>query len=158
MRTAIVDAPIDTSALLQEVSGPHVGATILFVGTVRDFNEGRPVTGIEYSTYRSMAERELKSIVDEASQRFATHSIAVEHRVGELGIGDASVAIAVAHERRGQAYDASRYIIEELKRRLPVWKLELYVDGTRDWVHASGVGRGASGAAPDAGRQERRDA
>jgi molybdopterin synthase catalytic subunit len=151
MRTAIVDAAIDITALLHEVSGPAVGATVLFVGTVRDFNEGRPVTGIEYSTYRAMAERELKTIVEEASRRFETEAIVAEHRVGELAIGDASVAIAVAHERRGQAYEASRFIIEELKSRLPVWKLELYTDGTREWVNASGVERAASGNDAGAG-------
>jgi molybdopterin synthase catalytic subunit len=144
VRTAIIDAPIDAAALLTEVSSPATGATVLFVGTVRDFNEGRPVSGIEYSTYRSMAERELEAIAGEASVKFETRAIVVEHRVGTLALGDASVAIAVAHARRAQAYDASRFIIEELKQRLPVWKLEHYTDGSREWV-ASGIGIRESG-------------
>ena len=138
MRTALTDQPIDTAALVAEVSREGNGATLLFIGTVRDINDGRSVTGIEYSAYRSMAEREMADIVREASERFATPDIVVEHRLGELTIGDASVAIAVAHPRRGAAYDASRYVIEQLKKRVPIWKLEHYLDGTREWVNASG--------------------
>jgi molybdopterin synthase catalytic subunit len=80
----------------------------------------------------------MADIVREASDKFGTSDIIVEHRLGELTVGDASVAIAVAHARRGAAYDASRYVIEQLKKRVPIWKLELYVDGTREWVGAGG--------------------
>lgn len=134
MRSAIVSRPLDPAALLAEVSGPSNGASILFVGTVRNVNDGREVTGIDYSAYLPMAERELAAIVAEAAARFATTHIAVEHRLGHLALLDASVVIAVAHPRRAAAYDASRYIIEELKRRVPIWKREEYVDGTREWV------------------------
>jgi molybdopterin synthase catalytic subunit len=138
MRSALTDQRIDTAGLVAEVSREANGATLLFIGTVRDINDGRSVTGIEYSAYRSMAEREMADIVREASDKFATPDIVVEHRLGELAIGDASVAIAVAHPRRGAAYDASRYVIEQLKKRVPIWKLEHYLDGTREWVNASG--------------------
>jgi molybdopterin synthase catalytic subunit len=138
MRSALTDQRIDTAGLVAEVSREANGATLLFIGTVRDINDGRSVTGIEYSAYRSMAEREMADIVREASDKFATLDIVVEHRLGELAIGDASVAIAVAHPRRGAAYDASRYVIEQLKKRVPIWKLEHYLDGTREWVNASG--------------------
>src|SRR4249920_811725 len=141
MRTAIVDAPIDTAALIRDVGRSANGATLLFIGTVRDVNDGRPVTGLEYSAYRSMAERELADIAREASERFGSDDIAIEHRLGTLELGDASVAIAVAHPHRGAAYDASRYVIEQLKQRVPIWKLEHYVDGTREWVNA---GNGAA--------------
>lgn len=136
MRTALTDSPIDTAALVAEVSRGANGATLLFIGTVREVNEGRPVTGIEYSAYRSMAERELAAVASEAAEQFTTNDIVVEHRLGTLEIGDASVAIAVAHPHRGRAYDASRYVIEQLKKRVPIWKLEHYVDGTREWVGA----------------------
>ena len=142
MRTAIVDHVIDASALLTEVGNARNGATLLFLGTVRDVNEGRAVTGIEYTAYRSMAEREMSVIVGEACARFGTDDIVVEHRLGVLELGEASVGIAVAHPRRGHAYDASRFIIEELKKRVPIWKLEHYVDGTREWVGAGGVDAG----------------
>ena len=139
MRTAIVDHELDAAELLDEVARDSNGATVLFVGTVRDNNAGRPVTGIEYACYGPMATRELSSICTEAAERFATVDIAVEHRIGHLAVGEASVAIAVAHARRAAAYEASRYIIEQLKRRVPIWKREEYADGTREWVDPTAV-------------------
>src|SRR5690242_20767590 len=136
MRSAIVERTIDPMALTAEVSARGNGAAILFLGTVRDSNDGRAVTGIEYASYKSMAERELSAIVHEASREFRTDDIAVEHCVGTLAIGDVSVAIAVAHPHRGAAYDASRYVIEQIKTRVPIWKREHYADGTREWVGA----------------------
>lgn len=134
MRTAIVDRPIDAAALMAEVAQRANGAIVLFVGTVRDMNDGRAVNGMEYTAYQSMAERELSDIAGEAADRFATDDVVVEHRLGVLELGDASVVIAVAHPHRGAAYDASRYVIEQLKQRVPIWKKEQYVDGTREWV------------------------
>lgn len=138
MRSAIVERPIDPGTLTAEVAGDGHGATILFLGTVRDTNDGRRVTGIEYSAYRGMAERELAAIVSEAAARFGTIGVVVEHRIGVLEIGEASVAIAVAHPHRGAAYDTSRYVIEQIKRRVPIWKREHYADGTREWVDPTG--------------------
>jgi molybdopterin synthase catalytic subunit len=136
MRAAIVHRAIDVPALIARVSSPANGATLLFVGTVRDVNDGRAVLGIEYRAYESMAHRELTDIVREAAERFGTEDVAAEHRVGALELGEVSVAIVVAHPHRGDAYEASRYVIEEIKRRLPIWKLERYADGTREWVAA----------------------
>ena len=147
MRSAIVERPIDAAALVAEVASVTNGATLLFLGTVRETNDGRDVSGMDYTAYRGMAERELADIVREASLRFETSDVVVEHRLGTLGLGDASVAIAVGHPHRGKAYDASRYIIEELKKRVPIWKLEHYVDGTREWVAADGSKRAPQGEA-----------
>ena len=129
--------PIDPAALVREVAGPANGAILLFLGVVRDVNDGRAVTGIDYSAYESMAEREMRDIVGEAAERFGTGDLVIEHRLGELALEEASVGIAVAHPRRGGAYEVSRWLIEELKRRVPIWKREQYVDGTREWVDAS---------------------
>jgi molybdopterin synthase catalytic subunit len=148
VRTAVVDRVIDPCALLAEVARDSNGATVLFVGTVRDINDGRPVSGIEYSAYRSMAERELGDIVNEACSRYGTTDIVVEHRLGMLELREASVAIAVAHPHRGAAYEASRYVIEELKARVPIWKREHYVDGTREWVDAATPAVRASDGVP----------
>ena len=134
IRCALVTTPIDPAALLAEVTTPATGATTLFVGTVRDVNEGRAVTGIEYSAYTAMALEEMERIVREASLQFDGVRVAVEHRIGLLVLQEISVAIAVAHARRTPAIDAGRFIIEELKRRVPVWKQEQYVDGERAWV------------------------
>ena len=134
MRSAIVSRPIDPSRLLDEVRATSNGATVLFAGSVRDVNDGRAVTGIDYQAYPAMASEELARIVGEACARFDTTHVVAEHRVGTLLLGDVSVAVAAAHPRRGGAFDAARYVIEQIKVRVPVWKLEHYVDGTREWV------------------------
>ncbi|HEY3286703.1 MAG TPA: molybdenum cofactor biosynthesis protein MoaE [Gemmatimonadaceae bacterium] len=146
MRTALVGTPLDIAAIAAEVSAPTSGALSLFVGTVRNVNDGRPVDGIEYNAYAPMAERELADLASEAARRFGTDHIVIEHRTGYLALGDASVAIAVAHPHRANALDATRWIIESLKQRVPIWKLEHYTDGTRQWVvqgHGHGVVQGA---------------
>ena len=136
MRSAIVHHPIDVAALVGEVAASANGATVLFTGTVRDLSEGRAVSGIDYDAYETMAAEELARIVREASERFGTPHVVAEHRVGSLGLGEVSVAIAAGHPRRAGAFDAARYVIEEIKLRLPVWKQELFTDGTREWVDA----------------------
>lgn len=139
MRVALVHGPLDPAALLAEVAGVANGASLVFVGTVREVNDGRAVSGIEYTAYETMAGRELEAITHEAVLRYGTDDVVVEHRLGRLALGEASVVIAVAHPHRAEAYDASRFIIEELKRRVPIWKREEYVDGTRDWVDPTAV-------------------
>ena len=134
MRSALVTRELDPAALLREVATTGCGATALFVGTVRDVHDGRAVAGMDYEAYAAMAERELAAIVAEAVSRFDTDQVVCEHRVGTLGLGDASVAIVVAHAQRAPAFDACRFVIEELKRRVPIWKREHYADGTREWV------------------------
>lgn len=134
MRTAVVERPLDPAALLAEVSSTASGASTLFVGTVRRVNDGKDVTGIDYTAYGRMAESEMARIVTEAAGRFGTERIVVEHRVGSLALGEASIVIAVSHARRAAAMDAQRFLIEEIKRRVPVWKREHYADGTREWV------------------------
>ena len=137
MRAAIVNRPLDATALLAEVASDAHGATTLFVGTVRNVNSGRAVSGIEYSAYDAMAIVELQRILDETALRFTDVSVVVEHRVGTLALQEASVIIATAHAHRAPALDAQRYVIEELKKRVPVWKREHYTDGTREWVGAA---------------------
>lgn len=90
--------------------------------------------GIDYSAYASMAQREMELIAREASERFGTPHIVMEHRIGYLALTDVSIAIAVSHARRTPAMDAVRYAIEEVKKRVPIWKREHYIDGTREWV------------------------
>lgn len=131
---AIVTAPIDVSELLARVSGESAGAVTLFLGTVRNANDGRTVTGIDYEAYGAMAESELQAIANEVAANIPGASIAVEHRVGTLVLGDISVAIAAAHAHRAQAYDASRATIEAIKKRVPIWKREHYTEGDWQWV------------------------
>lgn len=133
-RCRVVEEPIDAAALLAGAAGPGDGCAILFLGTVRDRNEGREVGHLEYRAYRPMAERVLEEIVREAEGRWEVGEMRVVHRVGRLEIGEASVAIVVAAPHRGDAYEASRYVIEELKKRVPIWKREGYLEGDSEWL------------------------
>ncbi len=125
---------VDVAALHGAVSHAGAGAVASFVGVVRDVNEGAAVVGIDYQAYAAMADRELGAILDEAAERWPGVRAAAVHRVGYLAVGEASVAVAASSPHRGAAFDACRYVVEELKRRVPVWKREHYADGRREWV------------------------
>lgn len=131
---AITSDAIDTAAVLAQVADMGAGAVLLFLGTVRGENDGRAVTGMRYDAFPEMAERVLHEIVDEAATRYSLEQVYAVHRTGELELGAISVAIAVASAHRAAAYDASRYVIEEIKQRLPVWKHEHYVEGESQWL------------------------
>ena len=131
---AVTDQPLDAARLLADSVSAEDGAALLFWGVVRNKNDGRPVAHLEYHAYAEMAERVMQRIAEEAVSRFGVSEVRVVHRVGRLEIGDASVAISVASPHRAEAYEASRYVIEELKKRVPVWKREGYIDGDTDWV------------------------
>jgi molybdopterin synthase catalytic subunit len=148
MRTELVDHAISPGVLVAEVASAGSGATTLFLGTVRDVNDGRAVTGIEYSAYTEMAARELRAIAAEAVERFGTEHVVVEHRLGHLALGEVSVGIAVSHGRRAPSMDAARYIIEQLKKRVPIWKREHYADGTREWVDPTRTSQAAPSGRP----------
>lgn len=138
MRTAeITNAPIEPEAVLRQVGTLDDGAVLLFLGRVRRTNEGRAVTGMRYDAYHAMAGEVLQAIVAEAAERWGLEDVVAVHRVGELDLGEVSVATAVAAPHRGHAYAASRFIIEELKRRLPVWKLEHYQAGETRWLEGA---------------------
>lgn len=126
--------PIQTEEILKSIRTASDGAVVLFLGVVRDQNEGRVVEGIEYEAYQEMAVSVLTAIAREAGESADTERIAVAHRTGELEVGEVSLVIAVGTPHREEAYQASRYIIEEIKKRLPVWKKERFTDGETIWV------------------------
>ncbi len=130
----ITSDPLDPARLLARVGSPEDGAVLLFLGTVRNHADGRSVSGMQYEGYREMALEVLGRIAEEASERFSTPNLAVTHRLGALEIGEVSVVVAVSSPHRAEAYGASRYVMEEIKRRLPVWKKEFYVEGAAEWV------------------------
>ena len=141
---------IDPAEVLAHVGSDRDGATLLFLGVVRDHADDRPVSGMRYDAYEEMAGEVLSKIAAEAAERLGTDRVAVVHRFGELAIGEVSVAIAVSSPHREEAYEASRYVIEQLKERLPVWKKEHYVDGVSEWVEGNVPPGTASGAEPAA--------
>ncbi len=128
--------PLDPALLVAAVASVATGATVLFLGTVRDHAHGKSVDGLEYTAYEAMAADELQRVVAEAIERFPGTRLAVEHRLGDLRPGDVSVAVAAAHAHRAAAFDAARYVIEELKARVPIWKREQFAGGERKWVRA----------------------
>ncbi len=136
MRAWITAEPISAKQLLEAVGDPEDGAVLLFLGTVRCQNQGREVRGMRYEAYQDMAQRTLNQIAREAVVRVGVERIAVAHRIGELSVGDISVGIAISTPHRAEAYEGSRYIIEEIKRRLPVWKKEQYAAGEARWLGA----------------------
>ena len=155
----VVEDPIDPASLLADAGGDEDGAVLLFLGTVRDHADGRPVTGMRYDAYRDMAVAVLRDIAGEAAELAGNDRVAVVHRVGELAIGDVSVAVLVSSAHRDAAYRASRHVIEEIKKRLPVWKKEFYADGPAAWVegvdpsaHLRGSSAGAAAGTSGEGR------
>ncbi|HET7789421.1 MAG TPA: molybdenum cofactor biosynthesis protein MoaE [Gemmatimonadales bacterium] len=129
--------PILVGPLLAAVSAPERGGTALFLGSVRS-GAGEDVTGIEYSGYEDMVEAEFGRIVAEAGERWRGARVEVRHRLGLVPVGEASIAVAAAAPHRAAAFDACRYVIEEVKKRLPIWKKEFHADGTTVWVDPSG--------------------
>ena len=144
MLTRITTDRIGAEDVLAAVGASADGAIALFLGIVREENDGRAVRGMRYDAYVPMAESVLRAIGEEAAARAGTDRIAVIHRIGELAVGETSVAIAVSSPHRAEAFDACRHVIEEIKKRLPVWKEERYVDGDAGWL---------AGAVPEAGRE-----
>lgn len=125
--------PLDLGSLVAQVSSARRGGIATFLGVVRDHHDGQAVRELEYSAYEPMAESVAGEIVAETQQRWPV-TVALGHRLGRLALGDAAVAIAVAGDHRDEAFAACRHVIEEVKRRLPIWKRERYADGTEAWV------------------------
>src|SRR5437667_7772912 len=134
----LAHARLAVDQLVASVSSPGCGGTCVFLGSVRNGPDERGVTAIEYTAYEDMVEAEFERLLTDARARWPDARIAVRHRLGRIPVGEASIAIAAAAPHRAQAFEACRYVIEEVKRRVPVWKKELRVDGSEVWVDPSG--------------------
>jgi molybdopterin synthase catalytic subunit len=133
MMVYLTESPLDLGELIALVQSPERGGVACFLGTVRNHHGGREVLRLEYSAYEPMVEAECARIVAEAEARWQA-AVLLRHRVGRLEIGDAAVAVVAASAHRDEAFVACRHVIEELKRRVPIWKREVYADGTVEWV------------------------
>jgi len=131
---------IDPAAQRAALPQTSAGACVTFEGWVRDRNDGRPVRALDYEAYQPLAEKEGQRILAEAREKFPILAAAVVHRVGPLALGDLAVWVGVTAAHRGAAFDACRYIIDETKTRLPIWKREHYADGPAEWVNCAGQG------------------
>ncbi len=130
--------PIDFHALTESVRDPHCGAVALFLGTVRDITGAQVTVFLDYDAYGPMAEKKLAEIETQVREKWPVAHVAMIHRLGRLGVGDVSVAVAVSSPHRGEAFDALRHAVDTLKELVPIWKKENAPDGTGEWVHQSG--------------------
>lgn len=131
----LTEQPIDTQEVLRRVSSTQAGAVVLFLGTTREFTRGRQTLSLNYECYAEMAEKKLAELDAEANQRWPLVATAIVHRVGPVGLREASVAIAVSSAHRQDAFDAGKWLIDTLKEVVPIWKQENWADGTTEWVH-----------------------
>lgn len=133
--TELTQNPISLENFLDEASEPSHGAEVLFVGKVRNRNQGRAVLGVSYDAFQPLVKTVFQEICSEARAQWGAQlSIRLTHRFGRLNVGEVSIAIGVSSPHRDEAFQASRYIIEEVKHRAPIWKQEHYVDGDSEWL------------------------
>jgi molybdopterin synthase catalytic subunit len=137
MTARLTTHPLEVAPLLAAVQSEAHGGTALFLGTVRRSAEDGEVAGIAYSAYEAMAEEELERIVREARERWPEVAVDVRHRLGYVATGEASVAVAAAAPHRADAFTACRWVIDEVKRRAPIWKKEHLEGGAARWVEAA---------------------
>ena len=150
-RFRLADTPFDVASLRAGLLDARVGGYASFEGWVRDHNDGRPVLGLRYEAYAALAAAEGQRVVEEAAARFAIAGVHCVHRTGELAIGDLAVWVGVGAAHRGAAFDACRFVIDEVKSRVAIWKHERYADGDVQWLHPDTTVAGASN-----GREEDR--
>lgn len=142
-RFLISAAPIDSQSLHRALVDAQAGACVTFEGWVRNRNEGQPVQSLEYEAYPSLAEKEGAKILAEARETFAIVAATAVHRVGHLQLGDVAIWVGVVAEHRDAAFAACRYIVDEAKARLPIWKKEHYASGATVWINCAHRGEHA---------------
>jgi molybdopterin synthase catalytic subunit len=125
---------IDTPSLRARLADPAAGACVVFEGWVRNHADGRAVLALDYEAFNTLADKEGSRVLAEAAEKFSLVRILAVHRTGALGIGALAVWVGVAASHRGDAFSGCRYVIDELKARLPIWKREHYAEGTTEWV------------------------
>jgi len=134
---AITASPIDLKMILESVVTPESGGMNIFVGTTRNHSHGKTVTALEYEAYESMALRKMQEIANQVRTSWEVQRVSIVHRVGRVPVGESSVVIAVSAAHRDEAFRACRFLIDELKRVVPIWKREYFADGTVEWsLHA----------------------
>lgn len=129
----IRESPLSVDEVIEAVRDPAAGGTVVFAGAVRDVDGGRAVTELDYTAHPS-AVAQLRGVAESVASRFPVVAVAVTHRVGALRIGDLAVVLAVSCPHRGEAFDAARALIDELKQTVPIWKHQVFEDGSQEWV------------------------
>ena len=147
-RFRLSSVPVDLAALRTELADPACGGFVAFEGWVRNHNEGLDVRRLEYEAYGPLAVREGERIAAEACERYGVGHVVCVHRVGELAIGDLAVWVGVSAHHRDEAFRACRFVIDEVKHRVPIWKKEHYVNGDSGWVNCERCAADAQSHAP----------
>ena len=129
----LIREPIDPSEFFERSNDGTSGASVLFLGKVRKYSEGKKVSYLEYEAYEEMAERRIQALIDSSFRSWPLDGIQILHRLGRVDLGEIAVAIDVRSAHRNEAYQASRYLIEEIKHNVPIWKKEYFEDGTSEW-------------------------
>lgn len=137
-RFAITSEPLSADKLVRLVSNPHAGAVLTFVGTVREFTHGQKTVYLSYEAYAPMAVEKMKQIAAEIEERWPGTQVAMHHRIGDLHIEEIAVIVAVATPHRNESFEAGRYAIERLKQIVPIWKKEMWEDGSEWKGHQQG--------------------
>jgi molybdopterin synthase catalytic subunit len=132
---SLTHSPIDPSAILSQVASNDAGAVVLFLGTTREFTKGRQTALLDYECYPQMAEAKLAELEAQAREKWPLVHVSIVHRLGRLGLGEASIAIAVSSPHRQAAFEAGKWLIDTIKEDVPIWKQENWADGTSEWVH-----------------------
>jgi len=127
------ETPLDVAEVVAALDDDASGGLTLFVGRVRDHDGGKGVTGLDYSAHPSALER-MREVCERVAEQYDVHGIAAVHRVGTLAIGDIAVVVATTTAHRGEAFDASRTLIDTLKSEVPIWKHQRFTDGSEEWV------------------------
>jgi len=130
------DTPLSVDEVYAAVADPAAGGIAVFVGAVRDHDDGRDVTALSYSAHPSAADQ-LRKVAEQVAERFDAHAVAAVHRVGDLAIGDLAVVVAVSAGHRGTAFDACRALIDDLKATVPIWKHQRFAGGDSEWVNSA---------------------
>ena len=137
----ITDKTIDTSKVLDSVKSNLAGASVLFVGTTRQFTGDKETIQLEYECYETMAVEKIQQLVDIAESKWNIEQCSVVHRIGVVELGEASIAVAVSTGHRKESFEAAAWMVDELKIQVPIWKKEFWADGKTEWVHPSGAPR-----------------
>ena len=131
----LTNEPIDVAGLMNHVSSTQAGAVVLFLGTTREFTDGKQTVTLDYEAYDQMAMKKLQELEETAREKWSLVECGIIHRLGNVPLGEASVAIAVSSAHRAAAFDAGRWLIDTLKVEVPIWKQEHWSDGSSEWVH-----------------------
>ena len=135
----ITSTQIDTSAVLASVQSTQAGAAVLFVGSTRQFTDGRETLKLDYECYEALAIKKMTEILNQAKTKWKIEASSIVHRVGTVELGEASIAVAVSSPHRADSFEAGRWLVDTLKTEVPIWKRDYWADGSSEWIHPEGA-------------------